>query len=209
MILIDYIGKTKNGEVFDLSSEEKAKEEGIYQEGMDFDPIPVLFGEDYIIEGLEEELRKMSVGDEKEIEVPAEKAYGKRESDKIQTYPEKEFTKQDVNIRVGDTIQIGQRRGKIISHGSGRVRVDFNHPLSGQDLTYNVEILEKLEDSEERAEQIFKYRMGHGEIEVEDKTATISHSADDHGHQIPEEIKERLTEEIKEHTDIENVEFKE
>ena len=143
LILIDYVGRTSDGEIFDISSEEKAKEEGVYTERMDYRPVPVLVGSGYVIEGLEEKLKEMEVGDSEErIDIPSEKAYGGRESDKFQTYPEKEFKKQEVNVRVGDQIRVGKRKGKIISKGSGRVRVDFNHPLSGKNLLYDVEVLE-------------------------------------------------------------------
>lgn len=204
MVLVRYIGKS-DGEVFDTTEEEKAKEVGLYQEGRNYSPIPVLIGENYVIEGLEDTLRDMDVGDEKEIEVPSEEAYGSRDSDNIETYPEKEFKRQDVQVRVGEELMIGNRRGKVVSKGSGRVRIDFNHPLSGKDLEYWVKIEEKVEDEEEIAENIFEYRLGHGDFEIEDGTAKIYrvHSHDDHEHELPQEALDEVKEEIEEYTDLE------
>jgi FKBP-type peptidyl-prolyl cis-trans isomerase SlyD len=210
LVLIDYVGRT-DGEIFDLSSEEKAKENNAYDEEREYKPIPVLVGEGYVIEGLEESIKDMDVGDEREVEVPAEKAYGKRDSDEMETFPEREFKKQDVNVRVGERIVVGRRQGRVVSKGSGRVRVDFNHPLAGKDLEYWVKVQEKVEDDEEKAEYIFNYRLGHGDIEFEDGKATIihTHEDDDHSHELPEEAKEGIRDEITEHTAIEEVEFEE
>lgn len=210
LILIDYVGKTSDGDIFDLSNEERAKEESVYNERMNYQPVPVLLGSGYVIEGLEEALMEMEVGEkEEDLDIPSGKAYGKRDSDQIQTYPEKEFTKQDVDVRVGDQIMVGNRKGKVLSKGSGRVRVDFNHPLSGKDLLYEVEVVEKVEDDEEKAEKIFDYRLGHGEIKFEDDKAIIDHDIEGHDHQLPENLKEEIRDEILNNTHYEEVEIKE
>lgn len=208
MIKVDYVGK-QNGEVFDLTVEDQAEKEGLDTEGMNFDPINVLIGENFVIEGLEEALKDMEVGEEKEVEIPAEKAYGERDSDRLETFPEKAFEKQGVQVRPGEQLMIGGERGRVISKGSGRVKIDFNHPLAGKDLEYWVKIVGKVEDDEEIAQGILDNRLGHGEIEFEEDTATIIHEHDDHAHSLNEEFKERMREEILEYTGFENVEFKE
>lgn len=204
LVLIDYIGKA-DGEVFDLTVEEKAEEERMQREDADFEPIPVLIGREYVIPGLENELKNMELGEEREIEIPSREAYGERDSDKIETYPEKEFEKQGVSVRPGEEIMIGQQRGKVMSVNSGRVRVDFNHPLAGKDLEYWVKIVEKVEEDEDIARYIYDYRIGHGEIEIEDGTVEIpkTHSHGDHEHELPQEARDNLREEIEEHTDLE------
>lgn len=207
MVLVEYVGRKDDGEIFDLSEEETAKEEGIYSDEIDYSPIPVLVGEEYVIEGFEEALKDMEVGDEKEIEVPVEKAYGERDSDNLKTFPEKEFKKQGVQVRPGEEIMVGNRRGKVVSKGSGRVRVDFNHPLAGEDLEYWLKVVEKVEDDTEKAEYIFEYRVGHGSIEVEEGVAKVEHSHEGHDHEMPEELKEQLEEEILENTDLDEVMF--
>ena len=207
MVLVEYIGRKDDGEIFDLTDEQTAKEEGIYADEIDYSPIPVLVGEEYVIEGFEEALKDMEVGDEKEIEAPVEKAYGERDSDNVRTYPEKEFKKQGVQVRPGEEIMIGNQRGKVVSKGSGRVRVDFNHPLAGEDLQYWLKVVEKVEDDEEKANKIFDYRVGHGSIEVEDGVATVTHDHEGHDHEMPEELKEQLRDEILENTGLEEVNF--
>lgn len=208
MILIDYIGKKEDGEIFDLTLEDKAKEEGIFNEDVSYNPVPVLVGYEYVIEGLDDAIQEMEVGEEKELSIPSEKAYGSRESDKIQTYPEKEFRKQGVEVRPGEEILIGNQRGKVLSNSSGRVRIDFNHPLSGEDLEYWVKVVEEVEDDEEIVENIIDFRIGHGDVEFEEETVKIIHQHEgEHTHTLPEEVKEDIEEEIKVSTDFTEVEF--
>lgn len=209
MVLVNYIGKS-DGEIFDLTVENEAREEGLHREDRDYSPIPVLIGEQYVIEGFEDALLDMDVGDETEVEIDSDRAYGARDSDKIETYPEKEFKKQDVQVRVGEEVMIGNQRGKVLSKGSGRVKIDFNHPLAGKDLEYWIEVKEKVEDDEEKAEYIYNYRVGHGgeELEFEDGTVKVpkTHSHDDHEHELPEQLLDKIQDEIEEYTDLE-VEF--
>jgi FKBP-type peptidyl-prolyl cis-trans isomerase 2 len=210
MIEIDYVGKT-DGEIFDLTVKEKAEEEGISTDQLDLSPMKVLLGGKYIIPGLEEALLDMEEGEEKELEIDSENGYGKRDSDQIETFPEKTFEEQGVQVRPGEEIMVGGQRGKVVSKGSGRVRVDFNHPLAGKDLEYWVKVVRKVEDDEEIAEGIFEHRLGHGELKFEEDTVTVVHKHEDdgHSHSLSDEFKDRLTEEILEHTTFENVEFDE
>jgi FKBP-type peptidyl-prolyl cis-trans isomerase SlyD len=210
MIKVDYIGK-QNGEIFDLTDEETAEEEGLDTESMNFDPINVLLGENFVIPGLEEALMDMEVGEEKEIEIPAEKAYGNRDSDNMETFPEKAFEEQGVQVRPGEQLMIGGQRGRVVSKGSGRVRIDFNHPLAGKDLEYWVKIVEEVEDDEEIAQGILNNRLGHGELEFDGDTVTVVHQHDHegHSHSLNEDFKEKMREEIIEYTDFEEVNFEE
>lgn len=210
MIKIDYVGKT-DGEIFDLTVREKAEEEGLDTSQVDFEPMKVLLGENYIIPGLEEILLDMDEGEEREVEIEAEQAYGERDSDNIETFPESAFEEQGVQVRPGEEIMVGGQRGKVVSKGSGRVRIDFNHPLAGKDLSYWVKIVGKVEDDEEIAEGILDHRLGHGDIEFNRETVTIihKHEHDGHSHSLNDEFKERLSEEIKEYTSFEEVEFEE
>lgn len=209
LVLVDYVGKA-DGEIFDLSVEEKAKEEGMYNENTEYRPIPILVGYDYVIDGFEENVKEMEVGEEREFTVSPEKGYGKRDSEQVETYPEKEFNRQDVDVQVGDQLMIGRRRGRVISKGSGRVRIDFNHPLAGKELDYWVRVNEKVEDDEEKARKIFDFRIGHGDIRLEDDKVVIEHKHEgEHAHQIPEQVKEAISDEITDNTGFEEVEFDE
>lgn len=207
MVLLDYVGRAE-GEIFDLTVEDKAKEEGLELENYNFEPIPVLVGEQYVIEGLDEALQDMEVGEEQELDIEPEKAYGERDSEKVQTYPEKEFKKQGVDVAPGEEIMVGRQRGRVLSVGSGRVRVDFNHPLAGNELNYWVKVVEKVEDDQEIAENILSHLAGHFDYEVDDGVVEVeeTHSHGDHEHNLPEEAQEEIERQVTEYTDLE-VEF--
>jgi FKBP-type peptidyl-prolyl cis-trans isomerases 2 len=205
LVLVHYTGKSDGG-VFDTSREEVANENDLDTD-QDFKPAPVLVGEQYVIEGLEEAVEQMEVGDSEIVSVEPEKGYGERDSEDVDVYRESEFESQGIdNVRRGDELMIGNRRGRVLSNESGRVRIDFNHPLAGQELEYDVEVVKKVEDNEEKAEYIFSYRLGHGDISFEDGTATVTH---DHDHEIPQQLKDTVRSEILEYTGLEEVEFEE
>lgn len=158
VIEIDYIGRIlSTGDIFDLTSEETAKEEGHDVDNMELGPMKVLIGAGHVIPGLEEALKDMEAGDEKEVEVQSEDAFGERDSNEIKTISRREFQNYDVTPQRGLVVEIDGRRGKILSTSSGRVRVDFNHPLAGKDLTYDVEVLRVLDDPEERIHAVLEF----------------------------------------------------
>lgn len=209
MVLVEYTGRVE-GRVFDTTREEDAEELENERADADYEPVPVLVGRGYVIEGLDEKIEEMEVGDSATIEVPPGKAYGERSSDEIETYPEREFNKQDVSVSPGEEVVIGRRRGKVLSAGSGRVRVDFNHPLSGETLEYELEVIEKVEDDEEIARRIYSYHVGGDqEPELEEGKVVLPtvHSHGDHEHEIPDELRKAVEDEIESATSLE-VEFR-
>jgi FKBP-type peptidyl-prolyl cis-trans isomerase SlyD len=171
VITIDYIGRElSTGEIFDLTSEDVAAEEGHDVENMDLGPMDVLIGAGHVIPGLEDALKEMENGDERDIEIASDDAFGERSSDNVETIAKREFDTYDVQPRRGLVVEIDGRRGKILSTSSGRVRVDFNHPLAGKDLKYEIEILDVLDDPAERVNAVLAY---YGLDEVDDVETTF------------------------------------
>ncbi len=205
MAVVEYTGRA-DGEVFDTSRKEVAEENNLEREE-EFKPVPVLIGEDYVIEGFEETVKEMEVGQsEQNVEIPPQKGYGERDSDDVEVYPEKEFKQEGIqDISRGDEIMVGRRRGRVVSAQSGRVRIDFNHPLAGENLEYDIEVTDKIEDDEEKAEKIIDYRMGHGSVEFEGDTVVLNH---DHDHPIPNKITEKIEQELQDYTGFEELEIK-
>jgi FKBP-type peptidyl-prolyl cis-trans isomerase 2 len=118
--------------------------------------------------GLNEALKEMKVGEKKQIEVPPEKGFGKRMAELIKLIPESKFKEQDIDPAPGHTVTVNNARGFILSNDGGRVRVDFNHPLAGKTVVYEVEILEEIKDLEKRIKAIIFYflSLDEGESEV-------------------------------------------
>ncbi|MFP4117025.1 MAG: peptidylprolyl isomerase [Candidatus Aenigmatarchaeota archaeon] len=206
VITLDYIGRIKeSGELFDTTKREVAEEEDAVNERAKYEPVKIIVGAEMVVEGLDEKLKKLEVGDKEEVEVPPEKAFGERKGDLIKTFSENKFKDQEMNPYPGMRVTIDQQVGRVLSVNSGRVRVDMNHPLAGRTLNYDLEIKEKIEGDEEKVKAVGGYYLGEEpDVEIDDAEATI---------EVPEEANERILEEIKEKVEefleVKNVSFKE
>ncbi len=150
-ILIDYTVKIKDeNKVIDTTIEDEAKKADIYDENRIYGPELMVIGEGWFLKGLEDEIQKFDAGTEATIELPPEKAFGKRDPSKIRTIPARELSRRGIIPRINSEVEIGGRKGIIKSVGGGRVVVDFNHPLAGKTLVYEIKILKKLEKPEEK-----------------------------------------------------------
>ena len=110
-----------------------------------------------IIPGLENSLYGMEIGSSRPIRVPASDAYGEYELDNISSIPLSEFP-EDLNLTSGMELEMEDKDGdivygKIVSIGKSRVKMDFNHPLAGKDLDFEVTILDLRQATEKELEQ--------------------------------------------------------
>lgn len=109
------------------------------------DPMSYLEGVGQIIPGLERELKGLQKGDKKSVNVPAQDAYGEYDEALVVEVPRTAIPKKDVTI--GDQFHAqgddGEPRIVVVTEVTDNtVTVDGNHPLSGQDLSFDVEITE-------------------------------------------------------------------
>lgn len=169
-IKIDYVGRIKeSGEIFDITKEDVAKQEKIYNPQYKYGALPVIIDANFVLPGLNEALKEMNVGDKKIIEVPPENGFGKREADLIKLIPESKFKEQDIDTTPGQTVNINKAKGIILSNDGGRVKVDFNHPLAGKTLVYDLEVKEEIKDLEKRVKAVIFYFMGIEDVDSEVK----------------------------------------
>lgn len=106
-------------------------------------PLDCVLGAGLIIEGLEAELAGMVAGEQRKIVVPPERGYGVREDALVQQVPRDRLPVDDV--RVGDQFQTGPDRQDpvvtIVAIEGDQVTLDANHPLAGQELHFEVELV--------------------------------------------------------------------
>ncbi len=116
------------------------------------DPLAYLEGAGNIIPGLESELSKLSQGDKKKVQVAAKDAYGEKNADMVMEVPRTQFP-ADVQIKVGDRFRTSDDHFSpvfsVVKITDSHVTIDGNHPLAGKDLTFDVEITEVREASDE------------------------------------------------------------
>ena len=117
-------------------------------------PLEFVMGKGQIIPGLEKGLVGMNEGDSADILVKAEEAYGLRDEEAVQKLPREQFEGIELEKGMqlygqgqqGETIQV-----TVVDFDDESVTVDFNHPLAGKDLMFNVKVVSEREATEQEA----------------------------------------------------------
>lgn len=177
-VYVDYVGRVKDsGEIFDLTKEDVAKKENIYRKEFKYGPVPMIVDSDFILPGLNEALKEMNVGEKKTIEIKPEKAFGERNLEMIRLIPKSKFKEQDIEARPGEFVTVNRMRGRIVSADGGRVKVDFNHPLAGKTLEYELEVVSQIIEQDEKVKAVAFYFTSIGkedmEVRINDTVAEI------------------------------------
>jgi len=166
-VYINYVGRVKDsGEIFDLTKEDVAKKEGIFNPKFKYGAVPVVIDSKLILPGLNDVLKEMKVGEKKKVEIKPENAFGQRNPDLVKLLPEAAFKEQNMEVKAGSFVTIKGIKGRVVTVSGGRVKVDFNHPLAGKNLEYEIEIVSKIEEKEEKIKSIVYYFTGIGKEEI-------------------------------------------
>ena len=128
---IHYTGRLDDGTVFDTSE--------------DREPLSFEIGEGMVIPGFEEAVQGMEPGDKKTTKIQADQAYGARRKDMIVTVS-LEHLPEGVEPKVGEILQMSsgddQTFNVVVSEiGEDAIVLDANHPLAGEDLTFEIELV--------------------------------------------------------------------
>lgn len=131
-VKVHYHGKLASGETFDSSSGR--------------DPLEFEVGGGMVIKGFDEGVTGMSVGEKKTINIPYNEAYGPRNAEMLIDMPKDRFPKE-MELQVGMPLMMSDSSGQnfevIVSQvKENSVMLDANHPLAGQDLVFDVELVE-------------------------------------------------------------------
>jgi peptidylprolyl isomerase len=129
VVRIHYTAKTTDGAELDSSGQ---------------DPLELQIGAGQVIAGLDRRIDGMTVGEMNTVTVPAEEAYGPRDEAKVQTVPRSAVPG---TTEVGARLQASTRDGRkipltVVGLDDEKVTVDANHPLAGQNLVFDVEVVE-------------------------------------------------------------------
>mgnify|MGYP000459834687 CR=1 FL=1 len=159
-ILVELTGRVEEtGEIFETTDEETAKRNGIYSENEVYGPRLIVVGEGWVLRGLDKRLEGLKIGEEAEIEIPPEEAFGERDPRNIRMVPYRVLRSKGITPRIGERIEVDGRTAVVRSVGAGRVQLDFNHPLAGRRIIYKVKVLKRLEGDEERIRALIGRRF--------------------------------------------------
>jgi peptidylprolyl isomerase len=178
-ILIDYTAKVKEtNEVFDTTNEETSKKEHLHKEGEIYEPKLIVIGEGWMLKTLDENFTAMEPTKAATVEISPDKAFGPRDPEKIKRVPLKQLTAKGINPVIGMRIEYGGKNASIRSIGAGRVLLDFNPPLAGKTLVYNVTVQKKLETNEEKMAALIHRRIpvaeaGKFKLAIEENALTV------------------------------------
>jgi len=130
-VSIHYTGTLSDGTEFDSSRER--------------DPLSFTVGSGQVIPGFNDNVIGMTVGETKTFTILCQDAYGQSNEAAIQVVSRDAFP-ENFDFQIGATVAGTGNGGqpftaKILSEGAGEVTLDFNHPLAGQDLTFEVEVV--------------------------------------------------------------------
>jgi peptidylprolyl isomerase len=131
-VRIHYTGTLPDGSTFDSSAGR--------------DPLEFTLGTGQVIPGFDKAVDGMALGETKTVEIVADDAYGVRDPNGIQSFP-REKVPDDIPLDIGTRLQLSTPSGQPVMVTVSEVTeeeviLDANHPLAGQDLTFEIELVE-------------------------------------------------------------------
>ena len=131
-VKVHYHGTLRTGETFDSSQGRE--------------PLEFTVGSGQVIKGFDEGVKGMSVGEKRTVEIGVQDAYGEKSQDLLIEFPKEQFP-ADMNPEVGQQLMMSNGSGQSFPVVIKEVRedsvlLDANHPLAGQDLIFNIELVE-------------------------------------------------------------------
>lgn len=183
-----------NGELSSTTDKKKAEEAGIDQE----EERVIILGKHRILKAIDNDIINncSQLDEERTLELSPEEAFGKRKRELMNIFREELFRKNNIRPVVGGVYDFGDGVGVIKSINSGRIMVDFNHPLAGKDVKVVYKVKEKVEDSNEKlkilVEQVLK--VPQDKYEYKDNTLKLSSELLQMKNSVKSEIEETIPE---------------
>ncbi len=136
-VSVHYVGTLKSGQEFDSSV---ARNE----------PIEFVVGDGKMIKGFDQAVMGMNVNDTKTVEIPSDEAYGPPHAENVVKFTKDQFP-EGMTPKVGDQLMLTDNEGQQIpvvvkNVAAEEVTLDANHPLAGEDLTFEINLLEISRD---------------------------------------------------------------
>ena len=183
-LLLNFTLKVKeSGQTVDTTYDAVAKDSHIHREDTPYGPRFIILGEGWLPKGLEDSLVGIDVGKQTTVELPPEKGYGARDPAKMRLVPLRRFRDKQIDPVPGAEIDLDGRPAVVRAVGAGRVQVDYNHPLAGRTLIYDVSVEKVLEDENEKILNVISKRIP----EVDKTKFAVARSRKELTIDVPEE----------------------
>ena len=131
-VKVHYTGKLADGTVFDSSD--------------GGDPLEFAIGSGQVIQGFDEGVVGMKVGESKVLDIPVAKAYGERQDEMVIQAPIEQVP-PDLKPELGMRLEMGGANGEVlrvvvVEIADTHITLDANPPLAGEDLTFEIELVD-------------------------------------------------------------------
>jgi len=174
-VRLEYTMRTvEGGRLVDTTDESVAEEEGIDTEERDFGPRTFVIGGGQLFAEVEDDVTGKRVGDAGTVTIPAAEAFGEYDPEEVRTISADRLPEDD--RQPGAQVNVDGEQGFVETVIGGRARVDFNHPLAGDDIEYDYEIVGVVEDRLERAGELLSTYLDMDldvSIDVEEDEETV------------------------------------
>jgi len=132
LIKVEYKGTLNDGSVFDQSKENA--------------PLEFTVGSGQLIKGFEAGVIGMKLDEVKTIIIPPDEAYGMPDPNMVRSF-QRDFFPEDMEMEIGQKLQLQDQQGRshpctVTEIEGDSVSLDFNHPLAGENLTFEVKVVE-------------------------------------------------------------------
>jgi peptidylprolyl isomerase len=140
-VTVDYTGWLEDGSVFDTSDAALAMQAGVYDSYQAYEPISFVTGSGEVIEGFDQAIIGMKIGEKKNFTLAPDQAYGAYNATLVQAVPMELLAEYNITPHVNDTLHYGSQPVKVVSiENNTTVYIDFNSPLAGEKLTFQVTV---------------------------------------------------------------------
>ena len=169
-IRLDYTARTVEGGRLVDTTDADVAEEAEVEADQEFGPRTIVLGEGHIFDSVEADIVGKEVGEAGDVVVPASEAFGEYDDEEVRTVSKDKIPEDD--RYPGAQVQVDGQQGFVETIIGGRARVDFNHPLAGEDIEYEYEVVEEVEDREAKAQGLIEMLLDM-ELEVWFQTDTV------------------------------------
>jgi len=188
-IELAYTARTvEDDELVDTTDKEIAEEEGVDTEERDFSPRTIVLGEGHLFETVEDDIIGKEVGAEGAVVV--ENAFGEYDENQVRTVAADKIPED--NRFPGAHVDIEGEHGHVEAIIGGRARVDFNHPLAGEDIEYDYEVVGEVTDRLEQAQGLLQMYFD-VELDMEIKTDEVEEEVETEDGETETETVEKET----------------
>ena len=143
------MAQAQNGNTVKVHYTGRLNDSTVFDSSLKREPLEFTIGDGRILPAFETGLVGMEIGQTKRIDIPAAEAYGVRDEKQIQKV-KREQLPPEFNSEIGKQVRLTDENGQdmvvmVVASDEETVTLDANHPLAGQDLSFEIELVEIAE----------------------------------------------------------------